>query len=218
MVTRATSPASVPADTGFGDRAPSSAGIVDRLVEVVEISKRLPHCSLVHQLAHGIAVQRIDLVLLVLEQRKHFLVSTVVGAVTSEHPLADARKTKPIIGDRVARVDRTGKIKIVGDRRDDAAVAEKQLDVMKSADREIRIADEVLEHSEQCILKRIEVVGTRALLRENFSTEACAKSVGLFDQKSVTLRANLSAAAVGINELEQSRLVAHGREQLVNAV
>src|SRR5205814_5725432 len=121
-------------------------------------------------------------------------------------------------GDCVARVDRASEIEIVGDRRDHATVAEKQLDVMKSADRKIGIADEVLEHSEQCVLKGIEVVRTRAFLRENLPTEACAEGVGLFDQKCVTLGANLSAAAVGINELEQSRLVTHRREQLVDAV
>ena len=89
---------------------------------------------------------------------------------------------------------------------------------MQSADREIRVADHVLKHAEQCILKRVQVSRQRAFLLQHFSAEARGHCRRLLHDEPVAFGANFPAAAIGVSEFQQPRLVAHWSEQLIDAV
>src|SRR5206468_9009612 len=68
------------------------------------------------------------------------------------------------------------------------------------------------------VLIWIEIAGLRPPLLEHLSTETSGERRRLLGEKPVSLRANLSTATVGVDELEQARLVTHRREHVIDPI
>src|SRR6185503_12147001 len=109
-------------DAGFDYGPLGRARIVDCLVELVEVAQRLLYRAAVHQLSDVVIVERVDLRLFFVEQRERSREGVWLGAVAAKQSPAHVGQVQYLSRNRIARVDRSGEIEIVGDRHHAAVV------------------------------------------------------------------------------------------------
>src|SRR5947209_5525404 len=117
----------------------------DVVVEVVEVPERLTHHVRIHQLADLVVIECVDRVLLLLKDRER--AGKLLFQLAIAHELSRADIRHAVVGRwyRVARVHGAGEVEVVRDRQYAAVRRGEQLGVVQSVEREVEIADQVLE-------------------------------------------------------------------------